>query len=524
MGAPLSCVVVGSGIAGMTAALLLARVGHDITLLESGPRLAPLLRGFWREGLHFDTGFHYGGGVHQKGVLRRWLKALGVEKSLHFFSGHEDHIHFTDGQNYVLPSGEALPERMEHYFPGHGASMQLLMDNCADTLRHSPYTNPALHSEPAMRWKITESVPERLATLNMPPHMAELLTLHCLLYGVPPAQASWDDYALVAGPYFQSSGTWQGGGEALVQALEKELHTAGVRVRCRATLAGLELTPHKAVQAALLSDGTRIPCQQCFFTGHPRQLAHILPTGALRPVFLNHVRELPETSAPIMLFAETRAMPRGRNIFLLPAPAAADRPDNSGKTDKSGNSGRSDREGSEGTKGKAPSGAHLFTHEHAPCPSIYLACGHPAPDADPERIPLLAMGLVHPDSMPAVDASPAAWRAYKAQTVARLMANVEARCPELRGAWRVLDSATARSMRHWIHGSTGSVYGVLHDRENMPLLPVTRVSGLFLAGQNILLPGVLGGIVSAALAVGFAHGHEVALKDFRQTCVEDEAS
>jgi all-trans-retinol 13,14-reductase len=49
----------------------------------------------------------------------------------------------------------------------------------------------------------------------------------------------------------------------------------------------------------------------------------------------------------------------------------------------------------------------------------------------------------------------------------------------------------------------------------IPLLPVTRIAGLFLAGQNILLPGVLGGIVSAALAVGFALGHDNALKEFR---------
>ena len=45
------CVVVGSGITGLTAALLLARQGHQVTVLEAGARVAPLLRGFWREGL-----------------------------------------------------------------------------------------------------------------------------------------------------------------------------------------------------------------------------------------------------------------------------------------------------------------------------------------------------------------------------------------------------------------------------------------------------------------------------------------
>lgn len=40
------CVVAGSGITGLTVALLLARQGHDVAVLEAGPRVAPLLRGF----------------------------------------------------------------------------------------------------------------------------------------------------------------------------------------------------------------------------------------------------------------------------------------------------------------------------------------------------------------------------------------------------------------------------------------------------------------------------------------------
>ena len=76
------CVVAGSGITGLTAALLLARQGHNVAVVEAAPRVAPLLRGFWREGLYFDTGFHCGGGLHAGGVLRRWLRALGVEKHL----------------------------------------------------------------------------------------------------------------------------------------------------------------------------------------------------------------------------------------------------------------------------------------------------------------------------------------------------------------------------------------------------------------------------------------------------------
>lgn len=70
--------IVGSGITGMTAALLLAQQGENVTILEASPRPAPLLRGFSRAGMHFDTGVHCVGGLGEHGLLRRWLKALHV--------------------------------------------------------------------------------------------------------------------------------------------------------------------------------------------------------------------------------------------------------------------------------------------------------------------------------------------------------------------------------------------------------------------------------------------------------------
>lgn len=48
--------IIGGGITGMSAALLLSQSGMDVTLVEKHPRLAPLLRGFWRQGVHFERG------------------------------------------------------------------------------------------------------------------------------------------------------------------------------------------------------------------------------------------------------------------------------------------------------------------------------------------------------------------------------------------------------------------------------------------------------------------------------------
>ena len=482
----MSCVVVGSGITGMAAALLLSRQGQSVTIVEAQRRTAPLLRGFRRDGLYFDTGFHSGGGLHEGGILKNWLRVLGVEASLRNISTrHTDLFRFADGRNYALPSGHAhVLDAMERQFPGSGPDMRAFLKHMDAVLTHSPYTNPAARHEPSVSFGQQRSVSRHLEETRFPAHLRAMLSTRCLLYGALPHQAAWHEYALVAGPYFQSSGTWDGGGAALADALSASLRHVGVHMRCGAEVTGLDAAPDKGMRAVHLAGSTQLPCTSCVFTGHPNQLEKLLPKGLLRPAYYRRIRELPETRSVLLLFAEARdnVLRDDASMYLLQAADASD----------------------------------LFSCEDEPEPSVYLCCGR-AEDAR-RRKAVTAVAFMREEHLPPGNPKPRpqSYLARKEEAVARLTRHIEKRVPELRGAWRVLDAATALSFRDWIHGSTGSVYGIRHDMAELPVLPLTRVPGLLLAGQNILLPGVLGGIVSAALAVGFALGHDSALEEFRK--------
>jgi len=483
------CVVTGSGITGLTAALLLARQGHDVTVVEAGARVAPLLRGFCREGLYFDTGFHCGGGLHAGGVLRRWLRALGVEKHLQQVTTRRTEVfHFADGQVFRLPAGQgAVTEAVERQFPGSGQAMSAFMRFMDAELGHSPYLNPSVRAEPSFELSSAGSVAQYAASVGFPSHLQAMLGTRCLLYGVRPEESSLEEYSLVAGPYFQSSGSWQGGGLALVEALQACLNEHGVKVRCNTAVTGIDADKAQGVRGVLLSDGSRLDCKRCFFTGHPSQLEGLIPQGLLRPAYLHRINELPETRPAMLLFAETRdCLDENESIYLLPQPSAQE----------------------------------LFPGVESAQPSVYLFCDRPQPDG---RKAVMAVALMDDKGLPAGNPRPrpSSYAEWKRGVTARLQAYIEQRLPQLAGRWRILDAASPLTMRHWIYGATGSLYGVQHHLGAMPMLPVTRLPGLFLAGQNILLPGVLGGIVSAALAVGFSFGHDNVLKEFRE-CAEDE--
>ena len=75
-------IVVGSGVSGLTMALFLAMNGRKVLLLEKSPRIGGSLAVFSRDGVPFDTGFHFTGGLQKGGLLHDMLSALGLYGSI----------------------------------------------------------------------------------------------------------------------------------------------------------------------------------------------------------------------------------------------------------------------------------------------------------------------------------------------------------------------------------------------------------------------------------------------------------
>ena len=475
--------ITGAGCTGMSAAILLARLGHEVHVFEKSAQAAPLLRGFNRDGLHFETGFHFGGGLHEGGVLRRWFRVLGIDAALPSLPLHEDDGNtflFADKSRFALPyGGENLLRMAAERFPGHVAEVEKLLDDLRAVLARSPYTNPACSgTAPSMGFGDAGGLLRHLSPL--PPVLQRVLRTFCLLYGVPPEEALWKDFCMVAGCYLQSSHALRGGGEAVAAALEQEARRGGVSFSFGQAVAGFTTQPDPAGRRGFrldgidLDSGEHADCDACIYTGHPADLPSLVPAGTFRPAYARCLGQLTESAAPFIVFGMTRSsVLDGRNLFLMDTPIA-------------------------------------FLHDGIRLENaVYLSAG-PA-DACGRR-PVTAVTPARSFS----DCTGNAYRQAKKGAAEQLAGVIRGACPEL-ADFTVLDAATDVTFRHWIHGSRGGIYGVCHSRDAAPLLPVTHLSGLFLAGQHILLPGLLGCIVSAAVAAGCIAGHDRIFKEFR-TC------
>jgi all-trans-retinol 13,14-reductase len=105
---------------------------------------------------------------------------------------------------------------------------------------------------------------------------------------------------------------------------------------------------------------------------------------------------------------------------------------------------------------------------------------------------------------------------YKEEMAEKLCQSIEAVCPELIEKISFTECATALTLRDYSHSPLGSLYGVKHKVGQYNPLPLTKAKGLFLAGQAIAAPGILGAVVSAFLVCGIIIGHYRVLKELKK--------
>ena len=237
-------VVIGSGLAGLTSANILARQGFSVLLLEHHYQLGGMATWFKRAGGHiFDISLH--GFPHGmiKSCRKYWtreiadsivpLKGIRFENpqfSLrttftredftrilveHFGIAHETVQQFFDtarGMNFFDEQSRTTRELFEQFFPGRDDVVRMLMEPIT-------YANGSTLEDPAITYGIVFS--------NF----------------------------MQKGVY-----TFEGGTDALVTKMREELIRNGVDIRIRSLVTKIEVSDDRAVTAVVVN-GKRIACR-----------------------------------------------------------------------------------------------------------------------------------------------------------------------------------------------------------------------------------------------------------------------
>ncbi len=236
-------VVIGSGLAGLTSANVLARAGYSVLLLEHHYQLGGMATWFKRTGGHiFDISLHGFPFGMKKSCRKYWTPAIaerivpleGIRFENPQFSlkttfdrddftkilietfgiAAETVSEFFDtarGMNFFDDQEMTTGELFERFFPGRDDVVRLLMEPIT-------YANGSTLEDPALTYGIVFS-------------------------------------------NFMSKGvfTFEGGTDALVGAMQEEMRSNGVDVRIRCLVEKIEVTADRKV-AAVVVNGRRITC------------------------------------------------------------------------------------------------------------------------------------------------------------------------------------------------------------------------------------------------------------------------
>lgn len=490
--------VIGAGVSGIAAALIMARQGYRVTLLERASRTAPLLREFRRDGVRFSPGFHYSGGLVPGAVLDRCLRYLGVAGDLEPLpldpEGY-DHVRIIDPAfEFRFPAGwDPLRARLHRAFPGEERAVDRYLDAVIAAEQAFPYLNldAPLGEISVLERMQGPTLQEFLDVITQDARLAAVLSAHCFLHGVPADEVPFTFHAHVVGSYYRSAHALRGGGESLARACDAALDRAGVAVRCGSAVSRIVLNTSGAVCGVELQGGGIVECGGVVATLHPALLPALLPRGALRPVYCRRLGALEDSLTAFIGYAVCERPVAGlglTNLYLIPTPARLGfhrdlplhkRPLYLSPAELSGGDG--------------------------PYAGITVIC--PVPVSAPLSWSDLPLGVRTP-----------AYRAVKEEATQGLRDHLERWCPELAGTIRSFEVATPLTIREVTGSPTGSLYGVKHRVGQYNPLPQTHVPGLTLAGQAVAAPGLLGAALSAFFACGKILGHD-RLREELKRCV-----
>ncbi len=486
-------IIIGAGLSGLTCGLLLAKSGRRVLILEQHSEPGPVVRGFLRRGIYFDSGFHYAGGLGEGGPLRLLLKHLGLVEKLKFLpfvADGFDRLRITgSGDDIALPVGMArIAVHLSELFPHLESEIITFLDEIEERWCDFPYLNLNKDFTAVGLASLDElSLARRLEVFSSAPELQTLLSMHALLYGIAPQQASVTLNAQVAGSYFHSAHGIDGGGRRLIDACLQRLTESGATVRCRADVVQI-LSSDGKVAGVQLADGEIIAATEVIATCNPALVPAMLPAGVLRPAYRKRLEQLYQTPSALILYARC-ATPtstlRRTNLFVCPKPGtlqvALDR-----------------------------------TLEDRP---MYLAGADHCPDTDGTR-GVIAIIPADFDEVAARQNSTgqrcSEYLNWKKQMARRLVRHVMTSVPEL-GELEPLDMATPLTLHDYSRAPQGAIYGVGRVMGQYNPQPQTRLPGFYLSGQAVAGPGLLGTLVAGYYTCGTIMGHELLRGELR-TC------
>lgn len=464
--------VIGSGISGMSMALLLANEQFPVILLEKTPQIGGSMRRFWRKGIPFDTGFHFTGGFNWG--LGQMLKVLNLDDVVKE-EPFRVHLYLAESKRKISLPSDGLSSVCEY-----------LCENY-------PQETEAVRSFYAMEKEIMESTPMYdLRSMNDMTNLMmnhyDFMTLHSffekynvsrelravlgaasMCHGMLSSEASVGSHCRINCGFSDHISRVTNGGDAFIKGFKREAKRLNIDVRPGVTIAEcLQLDASNNCHSVRLTDGSVLEIDRAFLAIHPQSILNILPPARVSEAFRKRVSSFEDSCGFFTIFGIIDPELEDFHSELTSCLSSHDL-DNI-----------------------------LVSFQDAYGMGVVLAEERGKDDRKYQT--LTAFATVQP-------AETAQWNncdyhkdssylEYKKNKSAKLMTLLFEAYPELRSRFKLIESASMLTFKNYIP-PTGCAYGIRQKIGNNNLWGRLPVRNFYAIGQSALLPGTLGAMMSS---------------------------
>lgn len=493
-------IVVGSGISGMTLALLLGLNGHSVLVLEKHSHIGGSMARFYREKIPFDTGFHFTGGFHQNGILQDMLTVLGIRDSIKpvYVTDPRDNRFVIEEEDacFEFPTGyQATIAQMKEYFPADARAIDRYFGMVKSVcLRTVGMDLRKITSSPGFLKEDHVSLDEVLNGLTENRILKALLAGYSMCYGVKPAEISFANHSRVSYGLYESVARVENGGEAFIKAFEKRSRELDIEIMPSTHIAECIDVRDRRVGRLLLNTGEEVACDHCIFTIHPQEILKILPRRHLTRAFVDRVSDFEPSVGMFSVYGvvEMNDPPKDPHADFRPSILSLfPTSDLNGLIDP----------------------GHIGDQALVIMRSLEKGDGKTYAVVNACEVACVEHFQAWRDSRRGE--RPAEYLEEKERRVGRIQDRILKTYPEYGATYRVIDAASPLTFRSYLNSPDGSAYGVKQKLGQFSLLGRLPLRNTYAAGQSSLLPGIVGAMMSS-----FIVGRNIVGKEDYARCLK----
>ena len=464
-------VIIGSGVGGLSTGIILSLLNYSVTVVEKNPLSGGLMRSYRRGGIDCPVGVHYVGALGANEPLGKMFHILGIPIEDLFTrmgeSGIIDRYIFEDFVFDLPVSIDAFERNIKSAFPAEITLIDVFMKNLREIAGRM--LDPAFlinQGDPFQNMDFFQPMGEFLDKFDASAGLRAVLAVPCQLIGVELAQCPIIFHHMVLAGYLFSSWRLKVSGSTMADVFTRRFQELGGKLILNDGCDKIILDEGE-VAGVRLTSGILLSADAVVAAVHPKILLNLLEPDALKSSYRQRIANLKETEGvvAVQISVDASAHPEiDHNIY------------------------------------------QRYNDEKELIKDGIFYQLRQSNDKDVNLISIFTRSLYSEWSKWENTISGKRGKDYEEKKLSigqDLLQKANEVFGGLKNA-RILDVFTPLTLRDYVNCPEGSCYGVM--RSSAQLLKIASlskplISGLFLAGQNAVAPGVLGTILGSFNAV-----------------------